>query len=71
MLPNPAPAGQITITPDDGIAAFKADMRMEMEALRRDIQNIPMGKGKQVAENPRNNNQESIPPSENLGSQEQ
>ena len=70
-LPNPAPAEQITITPDDGIAAFKADMRMEMEALRRDIRNMVMGKGKQVAENPENNNPEPTPSSEIPGSQEQ
>ena len=32
-LPNPVPAGQNTIAPDDEIAAFKAGMRMEMEEL--------------------------------------
>ena len=70
-FPNPVPAGQNTIAPDDGIAAFKAGMRMEMEELRNCIENMAAekAKGKQVAEDPGNNNLESTPENENSGSQ--
>ena len=67
-LPNPASTGQITITAEDKIAALKADMRIEMEALRKDIRDMVMGKGKRVAEKA---DPEPIPPEGNPGNQEQ
>ena len=66
-LPNPAPVGHITITEEDRITALKADMRIEMEALRKDIRDLVMGKGKQVAEEA---DLEPIPLEGNPGNQE-
>ena len=67
---TPVPAEQTTITMDNRIDAFKADVRMEMEALRRDIQDMVSEKGKQVVEDSGNNNPEATLLNGNSGSQQ-